>query len=509
MGKFWPNFVIIFICISHLSLFGQVDDLIIESNSGGLVNYTTTSTDPGTLFFTLFGDGYYSTIENPKHKFVQDNDGFTTTTYFVKPYKPNNPPKLSVSTGATGTGASYINPVPMFDEKTKIFTSWSPSFRTTNFYILAFQNNFSQTAIDGCVEFHYFSRKTRPIANQILEYNNWVFNRIRNGSPYQGLNRSFNWEFEDLAFGEVRYVYIPTLTTVEAPEPIIFNTVMRPGCSDQVFEESSEFEVALFPHDPNVKRPEPPCFDLSQSAHEVTYTISFFNDGETYATDVLIKDALSSQFDLSTFTFIDSEYPANVSLNGNVLNVELPGIKLPGTNQEIPHAFSLEECTSWIKFKIKTEPLSPGDCVDNVAGIYFDNLPPIVTPVATVCKSESCKPRGNNNDAFSIDNNMSNAAANINAVSVTAQVEQVALQIFPNPVEEMISIEFNQDNKSHRGLTVSLLNSSGQIMKVLFDNSNYSGKFRNTYLLNELPEGMYIIKVESADGIQVEKFMKI
>lgn len=510
MGKFSTikiTSLFIIICISALN--AQTDDLIVESNSGGLVSYTTTSTDEGTLFFTLFGDGYYSQAENPKHLFVQDNDGFNTTTYFVKPYKPNSPPKMTVATGSTGAGAAYTNPEVEFSEKTKVFTSWSPSFRNQHFFILAFQNNFSSNDIDGCVEFHFHKRRSRINGNNILEHNNWVFNRTSTGSSFQGLNKSFIWEFDKLAFGETRYVYIPALNVVKAPNAYTINTVMRPGCSDQVFSESTEFRSELFPHDPNAKRPQPPCLPLGQDVHEITYTISFFNDGETYATDVSIKDALSSQFDLSTFQFLDSEYPANATLNGNVLQIDLPGIKLPGTNQEIPNAYTLDECTSWIKFKIKTNPLSPGECIDNIAGIYFDNLPPVITPTATVCYSEACNPRDKNVQGIIFDNKVDATIANVTAELSPLESNDESFSVFPNPIDEVYTINFNQKNLSQKGLKITLLDSSGKTIKILYDNDDFTGLFKDSYKLSNVHSGLYLLKLETADGIQVKRIFKM
>jgi len=107
----------------------------------------------------------------------------------------------------------------------------------------------------------------------------------------------------------------------------------------------------------------------------IDYTIRFQNTGTDTAFFVVITDTLPPTLDPATFLNGAASHTHTVSLSGQgVLRWIFPVIQLPDSNINEPRSHG------FVSFRIKPrEPLLPATMIENVANIYFDFNPPVIT----------------------------------------------------------------------------------------------------------------------------------
>ncbi len=129
--------------------------------------------------------------------------------------------------------------------------------------------------------------------------------------------------------------------------------------------------------DPNQKTAVPTGAGSSHNIlanQPIQYTIDFQNTGSDTAYRVLLRDVLSSNFDLNTFRPGYASHPCTWQIKGSTLEVLFSPIALPDSNVNEPasHGF--------FSFNIDQKPNLPqGTYFENTADIIFDFNPPIYT----------------------------------------------------------------------------------------------------------------------------------
>jgi len=107
----------------------------------------------------------------------------------------------------------------------------------------------------------------------------------------------------------------------------------------------------------------------------IDYTIRFQNTGSDTAFFVVITDTLPDNLDPATFQAGVASHTHNITLQGQgIVRWIFPNILLPDSNANEPlsHGF--------VTFRIHPRlPLLPGDAIENIANIYFDFNPPVIT----------------------------------------------------------------------------------------------------------------------------------
>ena len=168
-------------------------------------------------------------------------------------------------------------------------------------------------------------------------------------------------------------------------------------------------------YDPNVKQATTSTGDTLHwniGADEwIDYTIRFQNTGTDTAFHVVITDTLPSTLDPSTVVWGPGSHAHTREVFGlGVLKYIFPNILLPDSNVNEPlsHGF--------VSFRIRPRlPIAPGTVIANVASIYFDFNPPVITEPSV-----------------------------LTAESSTSVAEQGAstLRLFPNPAEDVVLMVF-------------------------------------------------------------------
>jgi len=107
----------------------------------------------------------------------------------------------------------------------------------------------------------------------------------------------------------------------------------------------------------------------------IDYTIRFQNTGTDTAFNVVITDTLPPTLDPSTFDLLLTSHTCTPQLTGQgVLRFLFPNIQLPDSNVNELRSHGL------VQFRIRPRlPLLPATVIENIANIYFDFNPPVIT----------------------------------------------------------------------------------------------------------------------------------
>ncbi|HRO99949.1 MAG TPA: hypothetical protein PLN54_10990, partial [Flavobacteriales bacterium] len=107
----------------------------------------------------------------------------------------------------------------------------------------------------------------------------------------------------------------------------------------------------------------------------IDYTIRFQNTGTDTAFNVLVTDTLPNELDPTSIIWGASSHAHTRMVEGQgVLKFYFPNILLPDSNVNEPLSHGI------VGFRIRPRlPLLPGDEITNIANIYFDFNPPVIT----------------------------------------------------------------------------------------------------------------------------------
>ena len=107
----------------------------------------------------------------------------------------------------------------------------------------------------------------------------------------------------------------------------------------------------------------------------IDHTIRFQNTGTDTAFNVVITDTLPPTLDPATFDLLLWSHPCTPQLTGQgVLRFLFPNIQLPDSNVNELRSHGL------VQFRTRPkQPVLPGTIIENIANIYFDFNPPIIT----------------------------------------------------------------------------------------------------------------------------------
>ena len=238
--------------------------------------------------------------------------------------------------------------------------------------------------------------------------------------------------------------------------------VSAQGEQDFLFNQSSFVATVLNSYDPNDKQCHLPTFIQPDVQEKLQYTVRFQNDGNYPALNVVIRDTISTNLDLSTFRFIGSKHPVSYSIDPVSREVvfRFSGIQL------LPSADSLEGSQGYFTYEIKElANLTLNSEITNTAYIYFDFNPAIIT----------------------------NTTLNINGYVGLSSPTQGLVDLYPNPSNGKLTIEGLEEGE------VVIYSITGQKML----QHHYT---RGQELdLTKLDAGMYVVYGNTVNGDFVEK----
>lgn len=238
--------------------------------------------------------------------------------------------------------------------------------------------------------------------------------------------------------------------------------------NDFLLYEDIDCQPNIGSYDPNDKNAQPRGYGdahFIEPDTEIEYLIRFQNTGTDTAFQVVVRDSLSEDLDISTFRMGVASHPYKWSIvNNNVLKVDFDNIMLPDSNvnEAASHGF--------FKFNIRPKAgIEMGTVIENAAGIYFDFNAPIVT----------------NTVFHTIDTDF----VLIDGLSLDQQLNpDITVKVYPNPLRTMG--HFVLDGYSYQSLNLEVYNSVGQLVKRVSGNGDHL-----TMPATGLSKGMYFFRL--------------
>lgn len=197
---------------------------------------------------------------------------------------------------------------------------------------------------------------------------------------------------------------------------------------------------------------------------DLIYTIHFQNNGSDTAYNLRIIDTLSYHLNVTSIREEGASHPFSMTLvEDNIVRFSFPNIRLP--NRVTNEAASM----GFVSFKVsQKENLPLNTVIRNRAASYFDFLPPVFT-----------------NEVFNtIGENFTNTDWVFN--------EDILVEIAPNPISEMATINVN--GMAFKKGKMEVFSANGQLLQLI--------SFRHPrfdFFPNGLPSGQLFYKI-SLDG---------
>lgn len=120
------------------------------------------------------------------------------------------------------------------------------------------------------------------------------------------------------------------------------------------------------PYDPNRKTATPDSI-FTTIDRKLYYNVEFQNEGTATAIDVVIRDTLPEELDLTTLQFLESSHNFTYALDGNNLWIYFTNINLP--TKSASDIYSIGNVSFSIELK---EDIEKETFIKNRVGIYFD-----------------------------------------------------------------------------------------------------------------------------------------
>ncbi len=264
------------------------------------------------------------------------------------------------------------------------------------------------------------------------------------------------------------------------------NAVIYPLVGD--FNPLDNFDSTImnsspgYPYDPNSIEVDQDTLTIAELSNSpfLEYTINFQNVGTDTATNVRIENLISSNLDLQTLEILGTSHTMDIHYisinNPRLLKFQFDNIFLPDSNIDEPasHGF-----ITYIIKPIST--LIAGDSIPNTADIYFDFNAPITTNTALtrIISPTALSDSPENDDSFFV---------------------------YPNPATEILNI--SEIAKSEKPILIEIFNIYGQMVKSIYSQTS-SGNGEIKIDVDDLPAGIYLIKLDNNINNGVKRFIKL
>ena len=294
----------------------------------------------------------------------------------------------------------------------------------------------------------------------------WVSSTV---APASQVGTSANWSVM-MAPGDTWYTTV-TLNTPPSVAllgtPVEHQLTALPDMPDTTAGNNSDMwnDVVVGSYDPNDKRASPSAMTPSQLLNKeaIEYTIRFQNTGTFLAEHVRITDTLSSDLEWESFEYLSASHENQWNMSNGVLAFQFDNIQLPDSNANEPDSHG------FVKFRIKpSQNLVLGDDVVNIANIFFDFNPPVITDPST----------------FMID-----VSSGVNERTANE------LFIYPNPTTGVLSVQSNAPMEF-----IELMQLDGRIVR-----SEGVSATTSQLDLSGLRSGVYLLRVKDERGIRTSR----
>ncbi|MDT7831027.1 T9SS type A sorting domain-containing protein [Flavobacteriaceae bacterium S356] len=326
----------------------------------------------------------------------------------------------------------------------------------------------------------YKNNGTSTVSGSVtLTYDDNVLDLVSSTPNFTASTPNFlSWDYANLTPSETREIFVTMNlnSPMETPplnggEILCYDAAITPTTNDQRVNDNTFTlkQTVVNSYDPNDKT----CLEGNIVTPDligeyVHYLIRFENTGTASAVNVVVKDIIDTdKFDISTIFIYDSSHDMVTRIqNTNEVEFIFEGINLP---------FDDANNDGYIAFKIKTLPsLVVGDTFENNAEIYFDFNFPIIT----------------NTEQTTIDN-----TASVDDVFAASDI-----RIFPNPTNELLTIESSVHFDS-----VTIYDLKGRQLQMI---SSTLSQLTKQIDMTHLASGIYYVSVQSGTAKKLLKVIR-
>jgi hypothetical protein len=315
----------------------------------------------------------------------------------------------------------------------------------------------------------WYQTGTTPSGNSIYSQSVPTFHDVA--------NHTLTYNFAGLMPGQCQYLDIdyetPIGTGLIPGFPIAITATVNPISGDVTPANNVTVmnKVITSSWDPNDKAVSPEG-DITVDDNDHSYFIRFQNEGNGYATMVVVRDELDANLDLKTLrgVYASHDYILTVE-NDNELVFTFNNIQLA--------PLSVDEAASQgsVGFTVsQLEDLPIGTVIENTAAIYFDFNPAIITNT--------------------VENEIVEKVTGITNIAI-----ENALSVYPNPSTSVFNVGLEANYNITAAKVYDLLGNT--ILELVDVNS----QLLQVNLQNAVA-GVYFLEITTAEGKAVKKLVK-
>ncbi len=278
-----------------------------------------------------------------------------------------------------------------------------------------------------------------------------------------------NWVVQNIAPFQVGSILVTLnvnspqeIPAVNIDDVLLFNAFIDVSTDDNWDDNNFDFnQTVVGSYDPNditcLQGNSLPLNDMGKFLH---YNIRFENTGTAPAENIVVKNTIDlTQYNIQSLQIMESSHPMEVKVTGNVAEFIFQSVNLDAGGH------------GNILLKLKSNATLSEDLVINSADIYFDYNFPIET-----------------NEEQTVFGDLSKKDFNKDA----------SIQVYPNPVENIITIKSENTIK-----TIELYDVQGRLLMKKLANDNAL-----TLDLSRYSSGIYFINIVTAVGRQTQRIIK-
>lgn len=358
---------------------GMAFTAFLDSNNNGTKDSGEMNFPLGDFHYEKNNDGTVHNITAPTGKFaIYENNvsssydvSFSVNPLYASLYNVN-PSALNNLAVTNGVLSQYYFPVTSLqnynDLGVVVVPVNNPRPGFSYFNKIVYGNLGNQVVANGTVTFTKDGAVSISAVSQVGVVNN------ANGFTYDFTNlQPFEYRTIDVT------MLVPTIPTVTAGQFLVSSATIAPLAGDVSPENNtnSTSQMIINAYDPNDKTEAhgPEILHSSFTSNDyLYYTIRFENTGNASAINVRVNDVLNSMLDENTIKVESASHAYVLDRIGSSLTWRFDNILLPVS------VANTMTGKGYITFKVKPKPgYTVGDVIPNVASIYFDFNPAIVT----------------------------------------------------------------------------------------------------------------------------------
>ncbi len=465
-----------------------------------------------TAFFILYDDGQFdqgmslSGIITRTHHF-ETGGPHTIMAWFAKDKDTSPPPArtIVVNTPFAATPA----PIYPISGNLEIGTSWGPVYGVGHFQfvVLTVKNG---TDCKRTVDLEFLYKSDQSMFDASAPSSPAWGTPVTIPGPIGSFDRSLTLTNIVVPPNSVQNLFLKlSIPIPTSPVPSVIDyqaNILNSAFSLPVLaghpckmEDNSKLTFmqtkSAYPHDPNHKIANQTFLCAGADSATLEYHISFQNDGEAEAKNIVITDILDDiQLDPYSLTITgSSHYPIVYNFTPpNIATFTFPDINLPGINQTTPPPISdymYSKTIGEFSFTINTlANLDPGSVILNSAEIVFDKEDPVETNLSKVPVLE-------NSDQYPcIPRERSDLSVHTADIKISAS---------PNPFSENLSIQ-PPPLKPGETAQVKIFDFSGKKIS----SKTISGHATLDFQTETWPSGIYFVQLQGVTGVATLKVMK-